>query len=138
MVLADEVELGRVLGNLIENARRYGKAPHNGIAVIDIAARERDHWVLLKVRDHGPGVPEAMLANLTKPFFRGDTARTAANGAGLGLSIVEKTLQRMGGKFALVNAKTGGLAAHIKLQRPQGSRTGTGRVSVQPGDSLFQ
>ncbi len=138
LVLADEVELGRVLGNLIENARRYGKTAHNGTTLIDIAARERDHWVLLKVRDHGPGVPEAMLASLTKPFFRGDTARTAANGAGLGLSIVEKTLQRMGGKFALVNAKTGGLAAHIKLQRPQSSRTGSPRVSVLSGDSLFQ
>ena len=73
--------------------------------------------MLIKLRDHGIGVSNENLANLTKPFFRGDTARTAANGAGLGLSIVEKTIQRMGGKFALVNAASGGLAAHIKLQR---------------------
>ena len=117
LVLADEVELGRVIANLIENARRYGKSVHSGIAVIDIAARERDQWVLLKVRDHGMGVAPENLANLTKPFFRGDAARTAANGAGLGLSIVEKTIQRIGGKFALVNTASGGLAAHIKLQR---------------------
>ncbi len=117
LVLADEVELGRVISNLLENARRYGKSVDTGIAVIDIAARARDKWVLVKVRDHGQGVSPENLANLTKPFFRGDAARTAANGAGLGLSIVEKTVQRMGGKFSLVNTTSGGLAAHIKLQR---------------------
>ena len=81
------------------------------------AAIAKDEWVLFKVRDHGQGVTPEHLPQLTKPFFRGDAARTAANGAGLGLSIVEKTLERMGGKFALVNTRSGGLAAHIKLQR---------------------
>ena len=117
LVLADEVELGRVIGNLIENARRYGKSAGSGIAVVDIAARARDSWVLIKLRDHGAGADPDSLANLTQPFFRGDSARTAANGAGLGLSIVDKTVQRMGGSFTLVNTKSGGLAAHIKLQK---------------------
>jgi two-component system osmolarity sensor histidine kinase EnvZ len=57
------------------------------------------------------------LANLTKPFYRGEAARTAANGAGLGLAIVDKTVARMGGSFMLNNSKTGGLSANIKLQR---------------------
>jgi two-component system osmolarity sensor histidine kinase EnvZ len=116
-VLADEVELSRVIANLLENARRYGKTPDTGMAVVDIAAKERDQWVLIKVRDHGTGVAPQALNNLTKPFFRGDAARTAATGAGLGLAIVEKTLHRMGGVFALANTGSGGLAAHIKLRR---------------------
>lgn len=116
-VLADEVELRRVISNLLENARRYGKTPTTGIAVVDIAAKQRGDWVLLKVRDHGMGVAPDSLANLTKPFYRGDAARTAATGAGLGLSIVEKTIQRLGGAFSLANTNSGGLAAHIKLQR---------------------
>lgn len=116
-VLADEVELGRVISNLVENARRYGKSVQTGVAVVDMTARARDKWVLLKVRDHGQGVASEHLPNLTKPFFRGNTARTAATGAGLGLSIVEKTIQRMGGHFVLANATSGGLAAHIKLPR---------------------
>ncbi|MDP3135542.1 MAG: ATP-binding protein [Burkholderiaceae bacterium] len=118
-VLADEVELARVLANLIENARRYGKTPETGIAVVDIAAKSRGDWVLLKVRDHGMGVAPETLSNLIKPFFRGDAARTAATGAGLGLAIVDKTVQRMGGIFALANTTSGGLAAHIKLQKPK-------------------
>ena len=116
-VLADEIELLRVISNLIENARRYGKTPETGIALVDIAARVRGQWVLIKVRDHGMGVSEETLPKLTRPFFRGDAARTAATGAGLGLAIVEKTIQRMGGIFGLANTASGGLAAHIKLRR---------------------
>lgn len=117
MVQADEVELSRVFSNLFENARRYGKSADSGVTVVDIAARARDQWVLIRVRDHGPGVDLETLANLTKPFFRGDTARTAATGAGLGLAIVEKTLQRMGGKFNLANSTSGGLSARIQLAK---------------------
>ena len=116
-VLADEVELARILSNLLENARRYGKTAETEVAHVEIAAKGREQWVLLKVRDHGSGVPPEQLANLTKPFFRGDSARTAAAGAGLGLSIVDKTIQRMGGIFALANAASGGLVAHVQLQR---------------------
>ena len=120
-VLADEVELARVLSNLLENARRYGKTPETGIAIVDITAKSRNEWVLLKVRDHGMGVAPEALHNLIKPFFRGDAARTAATGAGLGLAIVDKTVQRMGGIFALANTTSGGLAAHIKLPKPKPS-----------------
>ena len=116
-VLADEVELFRVISNLLENARRYGKTPETGVALVDIAAKTRDQWVLIKVRDHGLGVPHDVLPKLTRPFFRGDAARTAATGAGLGLAIVEKTIQRMGGVFGRANTAAGGLAAHIKLRR---------------------
>ncbi len=116
-VLADEIELLRVISNLVENARRYGKTPETGIALVDIAAKARDQWVLIKVRDHGMGVSPETLPKLTRPFFRGDAARTAATGAGLGLAIVDKTIQRMGGIFGLANTASGGLAAHIKLRR---------------------
>jgi two-component system osmolarity sensor histidine kinase EnvZ len=116
-VLADEIELLRVISNLVENARRYGKTPETGIAMVEIVATARDKWVQIKLRDHGMGVSSETLPKLTRPFFRGDAARTAATGAGLGLAIVERTIQRMGGVFALANTATGGLIAHIKLPR---------------------
>lgn len=117
MVMADEVELSRIITNLLENAGRYGKSVDTGIAVVDITAKARDDWVLIRVRDHGMGVSDEQLNNLTKPFYRGEAARTAANGAGLGLAIVEKTCVRMAGTFVLRNSSTGGLVANIKLQR---------------------
>ena len=117
LVLADEVELSRVVSNLLENAARYGKSADTGRADIAISAKASERWVLLEVGDHGPGVPADSLGNLTKAFFRGDTARTSATGAGLGLAIAEKNVQRMGGTMQLANRSSGGLAARIQLQR---------------------
>ncbi len=117
MVIGDAVELQRVFSNLLENAIRYGHTPGTDKAQVEIGARVKDKSVLIKFRDRGPGVAPDQLARLTQPFFRGDTARTSASGAGLGLAIVEKTIARMGGEFVLASTGTGGLAAHIKLQR---------------------
>ncbi len=116
-VMADEVELGRVLQNLFENARRYGKSVDTGVAEIHVSAGRRDDWVLVGVRDKGVGVSADKLVELTKPFYRGDAARTAASGAGLGLSVVEKAVTRMGGTFELQNAPGGGLMARMRLKQ---------------------
>ena len=116
LVRADSVELDRIITNLLENARRYGKSADSAVAFVELTAKARDPWVRLQVRDHGVGVAAEQLAKLTTPFYRAEAARTAANGAGLGLAIVEKTLARMGGTFVLSNAVDGGLVASIKLQ----------------------
>jgi two-component system osmolarity sensor histidine kinase EnvZ len=116
-VMADDTELSRVLTNLFENARRYGRNTYTGVTNVDVSYTRSGSWVILSVRDHGPGVAPEKLSQLTTPFFRGDAARTAATGAGLGLAIVEKALQRMGGGFEIANAPGGGLVAHIKLKR---------------------
>jgi len=117
IVLADPVELQRVLGNLLENAARYGKSVDKGIAEVDISARYRDDSVVLRVRDHGLGVAPDQLKQLTTPFFRGEAARTEASSTGLGLAIVEQTVARMGGNFELTNSQSGGLCANIMLPR---------------------
>lgn len=116
-ILAEPVELSRVLSNLLENAQRYGQSPGDGITRVDIGAQVDQGWIVLQVRDHGPGVSEATLKNLTQPFFRGDAARTAATGSGLGLAIVERSVQRMGGVFSLANISTGGLMAVMKFRQ---------------------
>ena len=102
--------------NLIENAARYGKSPDTGVALVELSARRIDDTVLLRLRDHGLGVPDDQLKQLTTPFFRGEAARTAANGTGLGLAIVQKIVSRMGGVLELSNADSGGLCANIRLQ----------------------
>jgi two-component system osmolarity sensor histidine kinase EnvZ len=116
-VMADEIELGRVLSNLFENARRYGRSIDTGIARVHVTYARTGPWVIVSVRDHGQGVAPEKMHQLTTPFFRGDAARTAATGAGLGLAIVEKALARMGGALELDNAADGGLVAHIRLKR---------------------
>lgn len=118
-VQAEPVELGRVLSNLLENARRYGQSPSDGITRVEIVARVHDGWVLVRVRDQGPGVSEETLKNLTQPFYRGDTARTSATGSGLGLAIVERSVQRMGGTFSVFNNSAGGLMALMKFKQAE-------------------
>lgn len=118
-VIAETVELGRILSNLLENARRYGQSPNDGVTRVEIVARVHDGWVLLRVRDQGPGVSEETLKNLTQPFFRGDAARTAATGSGLGLAIVERSVQRMGGTFSVFNNSAGGLMALMKFRQAE-------------------
>jgi two-component system osmolarity sensor histidine kinase EnvZ len=116
-VMADDVELGRVFQNLFENARRYGRSTDTGIARVIVTYAKTGPWVIISVRDHGQGADPKKLDQLTTPFFRGDAARTAATGAGLGLAIVEKAMQRMGGAFEVANATDGGLLAHVRLKR---------------------
>ena len=114
----DATELGRVISNLLENARRYAKNA-DGIARVEISGRQREHWILLKIRDFGPGVPADDLPKLKQAFFRSDTARTSATGAGLGLAIVDKAIQRMGGSFVLTRPVGGGLSANFRLNLAQ-------------------
>ena len=100
-----------------ENARRYGRSTDTGIARVVVTYARTGPWVIVTVRDFGQGADPKKLAQLTTPFFRGDAARTAATGAGLGLAIVDKAVQRMGGTFELANAVDGGLMAHIRLKK---------------------
>jgi two-component system osmolarity sensor histidine kinase EnvZ len=117
-VLADETDLDRVFANLFENARRYALS-EDGIARVTVTYARAGQWVVVSVRDEGPGVSPEQLVRLTTPFYRGDKARThtSTTGAGLGLAIVDKTVTRMGGQLELGNAPGGGFVAHVKLRR---------------------
>jgi two-component system, OmpR family, osmolarity sensor histidine kinase EnvZ len=117
-VLGDETDLDRIFANLFENARRYAQSD-DGIARVTVTYARAGQWVVVSVRDEGPGVSPEQLARLTTPFYRGDVARTHTNstGAGLGLAIVDKTVTRMGGQLELGIVPVGGFIAHVKLRR---------------------
>jgi two-component system osmolarity sensor histidine kinase EnvZ len=115
-VTGNPVEISRALSNLIENARRYGKTSHSGPAHIDINARKNQTEVLVEVTDRGIGIPDAQIPYLLRPFTRMDSARSQANGAGLGLAIVDRVIQRHHGRLELKNREGGGLAVRIWLR----------------------
>lgn len=118
LVLADEIELGRVFDNLLENARRYGQSPQDGVTRIRIEAEASEHQtVRIRLTDQGIGVRPDALPQLTQPFFRADSARTSALGSGLGLSIVERSIERMGGQLQFSTPDAGGLQVTIVLRQ---------------------
>ena len=62
------------------------------------------------MEDNGPGVDETQLPKLFEPFYRGDAARTKPGaGSGLGLAVVKRSVQQMGGSVRAENAPGGGL-----------------------------
>ncbi|MFP8967327.1 ATP-binding protein [Pokkaliibacter sp. CJK22405] len=93
----------RVLLNLIENARRYGKGP------IEVSTGQSEQGLWIRIEDAGPGIAPEQQHEVLKPFVRGSSSRTGTPGAGLGLSIVQKIMQLHGGDTRLQNRPEGGL-----------------------------
>ena len=120
-VMGNETDLRRVFNNVVENARRYGATPGASYTEIDIACHARSiggalgntRRAVIELEDHGAGVPAAQIEQLLKPFTRLDTARGQANGAGLGLAIVERVVLRHNATLNVRNRDGGGL--HIEL-----------------------
>ena len=109
-VLADRELLQRVLNNLVDNSRKYGA---NALAFGSVCEEDT---VTLWMEDNGPGVPEEQLPCLFEPFYRGDAARTKPGaGSGLGLAVVKKSMQQMGGNVRAENAPGGGLRIVMQL-----------------------
>ena len=118
-VLGNETDLRRVINNVIENARRYARTPGQEYTELDFACHVRStaqgRRAVVEIRDHGPGVPEDQINQLMKPFTRLDTARGQANGAGLGLAIVERVVSRHNAELTVRNREGGGLLVQLAL-----------------------
>lgn len=112
-VLADRELLGRIVSNLLDNSRKYGGREQVRVTV---SAREADGIAEICFADDGPGVMEAQLPKLFDAFYRGDAARTApGSGSGLGLAVVKKAVEEMGGSVRAENGSSGGLEIRFTL-----------------------
>ncbi len=113
LVKGNATDLLRVFNNIIENARRYGRTPGSELTEVDISCKVRlrgqGRRAIIELQDHGVGVPEEMVENLLKPFTRMDTARGQANGAGLGLAIVQRVVTRHNAELQVGQREGGGL-----------------------------
>ncbi|WP_442951977.1 ATP-binding protein [Orrella sp. JC864] len=110
------LDLKRLVGNLIENARRYGKSL-DGRAYITLTVQAEGNTLVIEVSDRGPGIAADDIPRLLRPFSRGDVARTGVSGAGLGLAIVDRLLGQVGGALHLISREEGGLTARIELPK---------------------
>jgi two-component system sensor histidine kinase CpxA len=102
--------------NVIRNAVRH--APEGSEVEVSLGSHRQneDAFVLIQVRDHGPGVPAGEIQNLFRPFFRvADARERASGGSGLGLAIAERAVHLHGGTIRAANASGGGLLVEILL-----------------------
>nr|WP_298892049.1 ATP-binding protein [uncultured Acinetobacter sp.] len=108
IIQARTMSLKRVIGNLVNNAKRYGAEP------IDLSAHIEEQHLVLRVADHGEGIPESQVQALMQPFVRGEAARTI-QGSGLGLAIVKRIVDIHEGHIDIRNHQDGGLEVKIYL-----------------------
>ena len=108
---AQPAALRRVLGNLLDNALRYG-----GKAEVEVQLSASD--IAITIDDAGPGIPAAQLDDVFQPFFRVDASRSKhTGGTGLGLYIARDLALRQGATLKLSNRAEGGLRAELRMPR---------------------
>ncbi|MGY1737298.1 ATP-binding protein [Geodermatophilus sp. SYSU D00684] len=110
VIHADKRRLERVLSNLLDNADKHG----GGLSRVTVARGDSTACVL--VDDDGPGVPEEERSRIFERFARGSGGlRTRTEGAGLGLALVARHVQAMGGTVTVGQSPSGGARFAIEL-----------------------
>jgi signal transduction histidine kinase len=112
--------LGRVVHNLLLNARAHGHPADRPVTVSVVRATAAS-VVRVTMRDHGAGFPPGFLERAFEPFVRGDAARarpTVGAGYGLGLTIVKRIVEAHGGTAFARNAPDGGGGAEVGFVLP--------------------
>ena len=99
-VLGDEEALMRVASGLMENALKY--EPQNGRIAVNLSSRGRR--AILQVQNFGAAIAPEDLPHVFERFYRGDKARTARQGHGLGLAIIKRTVELSGGSIQVESA----------------------------------
>jgi two-component system OmpR family sensor kinase len=108
----DRLRLEQALGNLVDNALRYGAG------TIRLLAANADHHVELRVCDHGAGFPPEFLPRALQRFSRPDASR-GTPGAGLGLAIVSTIALAHNGRATATNLYEGGAQVVISVPNNQ-------------------
>ncbi|MEU6373237.1 two-component system sensor histidine kinase CseC [Streptomyces sp. NPDC046909] len=128
MVTTDPRRLERVLFNLLANAARHGKPP------IQVTVEGR----VIRVRDHGPGFPENLLAEGPSRFRTGSSDR-AGHGHGLGLTIAAGQARVLGARLTFRNVRPAGAPEGVPaegavavLWLPEHAPTNTGSYPMMP------
>ena len=109
----NQTEIMRMMNNLFENARRYGKTAEKNYAELSLTASASAGKISITLTDNGIGLPDDQIHYLLQPFTRLDHARGQASGAGLGLAIVDRVIQRHHGQLQITNRESGGLIISV-------------------------
>lgn len=124
VVLAEPWALQEAIGNLVDNAVRYGAETQ-----VDVSIAEEDDDIVVRVSDGGPGVSAVDRGQLFGHFFRGEQA-VGKPGSGLGLAIVARAAARLGGDVALESSAPHRTVFRLTVPRYRSHRAQNGEVRV--------
>ena len=104
----DAKRLRQVFLNILDNAAKHGRDGKRIEASMDV---DQD-WVIVRIRDFGPGIPEDEIPLVKKKFYKGSSK---ARGTGIGLAVCDEIVEMHGGTLTLENAQGGGTLVTIRL-----------------------
>ena len=107
-IAADSERMKQVFCNVLDNAAKHGGSGKR----IDVSAAREEGSFVIRVRDYGPGVPEAELPFVKQKFYKGSSK---ARGSGIGLAVCDEIVRLHGGTFDIANAEGGGAVVTIAL-----------------------
>ena len=108
--MVDPLALERVVGNLLDNALRYGVQP------VNVTLQQEDEGAVIAISDHGPGIPAAQRELVFEPFTRLESSRNSnTGGTGLGLAIVREICRSHGWHVSLHDNPAHGTSVRLVL-----------------------
>lgn len=107
-LMGDPGRLRQVFCNLLDNADKHGGSGGR----VDVSIDGEADWVIIRIRDYGPGIPVEELPHVKYRFYKGSSK---ARGSGIGLAVCEEIITRHDGTLELDNAPGGGCIVTIRL-----------------------
>ena len=108
MIPGDPERLKQVFLNLLDNAAKHGGDGKR----VEVSISAEGQAVLIRIRDHGHGIPASELPHVKEKFYKGSSKN---RGTGIGLSVCDEIVTRHGGKLIIDNAEGGGCLVTISL-----------------------
>ena len=107
-IACDPKRLRQVFLNILDNAAKHGGEGKR----IEASIHDENGYVVIRIRDFGPGIPEDEIPLVKKKFYKGSSK---ARGTGIGLAVCDEIVQMHGGTLTLENAPGGGTLVTVSL-----------------------
>ena len=111
-ITCDAQRMRQVFLNILDNAAKHGGEGKR----IEASVHSEAPWVVFRIRDFGPGIPEDEIPLVKHKFYKGSSK---ARGSGIGLAVCDEIVQLHGGELILSNAEEGGTMVTVKLPAAQ-------------------
>ena len=111
-ITCDPKRLRQVFLNILDNAAKHGGEGKR----IEASIHSENDWVVVRIRDFGPGIAEDEIPLVKKKFYKGSSK---ARGSGIGLAVCDEIVAKHGGELELSNAEGGGTLVTVSLPAVQ-------------------